>query len=87
MEYLNNHKKLFLTAFFLFIGLTLLVAIIPAKNNQNNNQPLPQSKELSAKEMQGKLVYIANGCVACHTQQVRNIKMDELIYMYSQCLL
>ncbi|MBR9915577.1 MAG: cytochrome c [Algicola sp.] len=78
MEYFNNHKKLFLTALFLFVGLTLLVAIIPANKNQNNNQPLPQSKELSADEMQGKLVYIANGCVACHTQQVRNIEMDKV---------
>jgi cytochrome c oxidase cbb3-type subunit 2 len=28
--------------------------------------------------MLGKNVYIANGCVGCHTQQVRNVDMDKV---------
>jgi cytochrome c oxidase cbb3-type subunit 2 len=78
MELFDNHKKLFSTAALFFIGLTLLVAIIPALNNQKNNAPLPNAEPLSDQAIKGKAVYIANGCVACHTQQVRNVDMDKI---------
>lgn len=77
MELFNNHKKLFRAAALLFATLTVFVAILPALRNQQNNAPLPQSEPLSASAARGKALYIANGCVACHTQQVRNIDMDK----------
>ena len=77
MGFFDNHKKLFTTAFGLFVGLTIIVAILPAINNQENNAPLPNYKPLSEQEFQGKKSFIANGCVACHTQQVRNVDMDK----------
>ncbi len=78
MEYFNNHKKLFLTALGLFLSLTILVAIIPAIYNQDNNAPLPGAEQLSGDALKGKALYVANGCVGCHTQQVRNIDMDKV---------
>ena len=78
MEFFDNHKKLFLTALGLFIGLTIIVAILPALNNQEYNAVLPNSVPLSEEAFLGKQSYIANGCVACHTQQVRNIDMDKV---------
>jgi cytochrome c oxidase cbb3-type subunit 2 len=78
MEFFDNHKKLFRTALALFVGLTIIVAIRPAINNQKNNAPLPNSVSLSKEAFLGKQIFIANGCVACHTQQVRNIDMDKM---------
>ncbi len=78
MDFFDNHKKLFGTATIFFVGLTILVAVIPAVRNQDNNQPLPGAVELSAAAIKGKALFIANGCVACHTQQVRNIDMDKM---------
>jgi len=78
MEYFNDHKKLFITAFALFFFLTMMVAILPALNNQKNNKPLPGSEPLTADATAGKAVYVKNGCVACHTQQVRNVEMDKV---------
>jgi cytochrome c oxidase cbb3-type subunit 2 len=78
MEFFDNHKKLFRTALGLFVGLTIIVAILPAIDNQENNAPLPNAVPLTAAEMEGKQVFIANGCVACHTQQVRNVEMDKI---------
>lgn len=78
MEFFDNHKKLFLTALGLFVVLTIVVAILPAINNQKNNAPLPNATPLSADAVAGKNSFIANGCVACHTQQVRNIDMDKM---------
>lgn len=79
MSFFNNHKTLFGAALGLFLFLTLYIAIIPALENQKINQPLPrQLKELTQEEQAGKMIYIANGCVACHTQQVRNVEMDNV---------
>ena len=78
MEFFDNHKKLFRTALGLFVGLTIVVAIMPAINNQDNNEPLPGYEPLSQEAYLGKKSFIANGCVACHTQQVRNVDMDNV---------
>jgi len=77
MEFFDNHKKLFPAAVVFYLILTLFVAIFPALNIQKNNAPLPGSTALSEEAEKGKLVFIANGCVACHTQQVRNVEMDK----------
>ncbi|MEO5592443.1 MAG: cbb3-type cytochrome c oxidase subunit II [Chitinophagaceae bacterium] len=78
MEFFDNHIKLFRTAFLFFATLTVLVAIIPALNNQKNNAPLPSAEPLSEDAAKGKAIFIANGCVGCHTQQVRNVDMDKV---------
>lgn len=78
MNFLDNHKYLFVTALGLFVALTIIVAILPAIHNQQNNAPLPNAVPLSEAAFAGKQSYIANGCVACHTQQVRNVDMDKV---------
>ncbi len=78
MEIYNNHKRLFVAALALFLALTMFAAILPGFNIQNDNAPLPKSKPLSTEEMQGKAIFISEGCIACHTQQVRNVEMDKM---------
>lgn len=78
MEFFDNHKKLFGAAAAFFITLTIFVAVMPAINNQNNNRPLPDAVPLTGAALKGKAIFISNGCVACHTQQVRNIDMDKM---------
>lgn len=78
MEFFNNHKSLFTATAVLFLVLTLFVAIMPALDNQARNAPLPNAEPLSEAARKGKALYIANGCVACHTQQVRNVEMDKM---------
>ena len=78
MNFFDNHKKLFFTATAFFLLLTVFVAILPAFHNQAINAPLPNAEPLSEDAIQGKALYVAYGCVACHTQQVRNIEMDNV---------
>lgn len=78
MEFFNNHSRLFMTAFLLFLFLTIMIAIVPALENQANNAPLPTAIAPSEQAIRGKGVFIANGCVACHTQQVRSVDMDRI---------
>lgn len=77
MNIFNDHRKLYPVAGLLFLSLTLLTVILPALRNQANNAPLPGTKPLSGDAMAGKLIYISEGCVGCHSQQVRNVEMDK----------
>ncbi len=77
MEIFNDHRKLFGIALLLFVVLSIFVAVLPAINNQLNNAPLPGSEALTGNALAGKHVFIANGCVSCHSQQVRNVDMDQ----------
>lgn len=77
MNFHHNHRLLFGAALALFLILTIVVAIIPALNNQANYEPLPNAEPLSESALAGKMSYIGNGCVACHTQQVRTVEMDK----------
>ncbi|WP_353145397.1 cbb3-type cytochrome c oxidase subunit II [Chryseobacterium sp.] len=78
MDFFSDHKKLFSSALAFFLFLTLIICIFPALNNQKVYQPLQGSKPLTEEESRGKAIYIREGCVACHTQQVRNVDMDQV---------
>ncbi len=78
MDFYNNHKLLFGTALLFFLFLTLNIAILPAINDMQVYKPLPDAKPLTKDELAGKMIYIENGCIACHTQQVREVDMDKV---------
>jgi cytochrome c oxidase cbb3-type subunit II len=78
MNVFNDHKKLYPIAGLLFLVLTYVTVIMPALANQKNNMPLPGSVELSGDAIEGKNVYVAEGCMGCHSQQVRNVDMDKV---------
>jgi cytochrome c oxidase cbb3-type subunit II len=78
MNVFNDHKKLYPIAGLLFFVLTYVTVIMPALANQKNNMPLPNSVELSGDALAGKNVYVSEGCVGCHSQQVRNVEMDKV---------
>ncbi|MFP4596811.1 MAG: cbb3-type cytochrome c oxidase subunit II [Persicimonas sp.] len=73
----ENARMLFGTAWAVFVALSFAVAIGPAMWSQANNEPVPESRALDAQEQRGLDVYVSEGCVACHTQQVRPIAADE----------
>lgn len=74
----KNHRLLIFLIFAGFTLLSLFIAVIPAATLQHQNAALPGSTPLSAAELRGLKVYVREGCVACHTQQVRNIEMDHV---------
>src|SRR5690554_7897771 len=74
----TNARALYGTSFGVFLLLSLLVAVGPAYWAQENNQPLPGTEPLTEQEQLGQHIYISEGCVACHTQQVRPVPSDEV---------
>ncbi len=77
MNFHKNHWLLFGVTFFGFVGLSLIVGILPAIWVQNNAEPLPGAEPLTTLQREGLGVYVSEGCVACHTQQVRPLAVDQ----------
>lgn len=80
LDFHKNHRLLFGVVFGVFVVLTLLVAVYPATWVNANNEPLPASEPLTPKELRGRQVYLSEGCVYCHTQQVRPLAQDTSRY-------
>jgi cytochrome c oxidase cbb3-type subunit 2 len=78
LDFGRNHWLLFGVSFFGFIGLAFLVGIGPAIWVQNHTEPLPGSAPPTHLETEGLKVYVSEGCVYCHTQQVRPLEMDNV---------
>ena len=74
----SNHRLLFSVIFLGFLVLSAIIAIAPAMGVEASMAPLADSRPLTALEHDGLRVYISEGCVACHTQQVRPLAMDEV---------
>ncbi len=77
LKFDTNLKHLVYTSFLVFAGLSTLVAIIPAFQMQKI-EALPTMKPMSEQETKGLQVFVSENCMACHTQQVRNIEMDNV---------
>jgi len=74
----TDHRLLFAAIAALFITLTIVVAIMPALDNQRTSVPLPTAEPMTPQQRAGERVFIAEGCIACHTQQVRSVAMDRM---------
>ncbi len=73
----KDHKKLVITAFAVYVLLSVIIAVAPAVE-MKNVQPLPTQPPLSEIELKGLKMFVKENCMACHTQQVRNIEMDKV---------
>lgn len=76
-DFHKNHQLLVGTAGGVFLFLSILIAVNPAFSVQENNASLPGFVAANPDVQAGLNVFIEEGCVACHTQQVRNIDMDK----------
>lgn len=76
LDYHKNHRLLIGMIVGGFLILSLIIAVFPALWVMQNNEPLDGMQQLTELEHEGLGVYIAEGCTACHTQQVRPLEMD-----------
>jgi cytochrome c oxidase cbb3-type subunit 2 len=78
LDFHKNHQLLLITILIAFVFLSILIAVIPAYRMQENNEPLPGDRPMTEEEIEGFHIFISEGCVSCHTQQVRSIEMDKI---------
>jgi len=76
LKFSENHRLLFSIVFFGFIALSIIIAIIPAVQI-NSNDPMCGVNTLTPSEFRGLNTYVSEGCLYCHTQQVRPLQLDK----------
>ena len=54
------------------LGVATAALVVMPYIEVRDVQPLPQLKPYTSAELRGRAVYIANGCVYCHSQQPRD---------------
>lgn len=74
----TDHRLLRRIIIGVFLLLSLGVAVIPAFQMQNGTLPLAETYQLTPAQAAGLRTYVSEGCMGCHTQQVRNLKMDQV---------
>jgi cytochrome c oxidase cbb3-type subunit II len=77
LNFHKDHQKLAITALLVYVALSIIIAVVPARQMQAI-EPLPTQAALTDAELKGLHMYVEENCMACHTQQVRNIAMDEV---------
>ena len=77
MNFHNSLTTLMIAIVSGFVMLSLLIAVWPAYKVQQNNPALPNAPAMTEAELRGRAIYIAEGCQACHTQQVRSNIIDQ----------
>lgn len=78
MNFHKNHWLLFSVIFFGYIMLSWIAGLGPAIWVQDHTHSLPGMEPMTSLQREGLNVYISEGCVACHTQQVRPLAMDQV---------
>lgn len=77
LNFHKDHKKLVITAALVYVALSMVIAVLPAWQ-MTKVEPLPDQPALTEAELNGLHIYVKENCMACHTQQVRNIAMDKV---------
>lgn len=77
LDFHKDHQKLVITALLVYVALSIIIAVVPARQMQAV-EALPTQQALTDAELKGLHIYVKENCMACHTQQVRNIAMDEV---------
>jgi len=58
------------------ISFATLVEIVPLFFQKDVNEPLPNMKPLTALQMEGRDIYIREGCNVCHSQMIRPLRAE-----------
>jgi len=72
----TDHRALVAVAALGYLALTLIVGILPAFEIQKR-QSLAGATTLTSEAARGRVLYLKEGCGYCHTQFVRDLKVDQ----------
>ncbi len=71
-------KNIGLLAFFMVVAVSIggLTQIVPLFFQDVTNQPVEGMKPRTALEVEGRDIYIREGCVGCHSQMIRPFRAE-----------
>jgi cytochrome c oxidase cbb3-type subunit 2 len=78
MKHEALERNIGLLAFFMVIAVSVggLTQIVPLFFQDVTTRPVEGMKPRTALEVEGRDVYIANGCVSCHSQMIRPFRAE-----------
>ena len=80
MKILETKVLIIVTFVVLFTLLGTYFTMIYPLTDKNLNTPTEFATDYTALQLQGRNIYAKEGCVYCHTQQVRNLLFDAQRY-------
>lgn len=81
-EIIEKNTGLLLILIVISISFATLIEIVPLIFDHNSpenggvNKPLPTMKPWTALELEGRDIYIREGCHVCHTQMIRPLRAE-----------
>ncbi len=76
LETLEKNLPLMVVGIVLVISLGGLAEIVPLMAQPVMNEPVAGMKPLNALQLEGRDLYIREGCVGCHSQMVRPLRAE-----------
>ncbi|EAQ65878.1 probable cytochrome c oxidase subunit [Marinomonas sp. MED121] len=75
-EIIEKNIGLMIALIIVAISFGAMVEIVPLFFMQKTTQPVENLKPLTALELEGRDIYIREGCVGCHTQMIRPFRAE-----------
>lgn len=75
-ETIEKNLGLMIALIVVAISFGALVEIIPLFFMQTTTQPVKGLKPLTALELEGRDIYIREGCIGCHSQMIRPFRAE-----------
>jgi cytochrome c oxidase cbb3-type subunit 2 len=75
-EKVEQNLPLMIVLIFVAISFAGLAEIVPLFFLKETTHPLPDMKPLTALQMEGRDIYIREGCHVCHTQMIRPLRAE-----------
>ena len=79
-EFIEKNVGLFVALVLIAVSFGGVVEIFPMVFEDATNEPIETLKPLSALELEGRDIYIREGCTVCHTQMVRALRSETARY-------
>ena len=75
-DIVEKHIGLLIVLIVVAISFGGLVEIVPLMFQKQTTEPIAGLKPLNALELEGRDIYIREGCVGCHSQMVRALRSE-----------
>lgn len=79
-EVVEKHVGLLIALILVAVSFGGMVEIFPLLFTDKSAQPIPTLDPLTALQLEGRDIYIREGCTVCHTQMVRALRSDTARY-------
>ena len=73
-ETIEKNVGLMIVLVAIVVSIAGLVQLVPLFFDKSTTQPIPGVKPYTALQLEGRDVYLAEGCYLCHSQMIRPLR-------------